>query len=225
MIVAAPAAARPAKASEPSVQGYLCVFAGKCDGALPDAPGGDPVTTDDSGVTEGFRIARPDPGGKKVANAISATQTAAPSQGFVGKSAHGVVRPSHVGAARSALAASSAQPVAGAGHADLMIGFKLNSAQITPDGMVKARVFAQAMQMPELSGKRFLIEGHTDSRGKLNANMDLSQRRAQAVADFLAQQGVEASRIDVRGFGPSQPLPGHVASDTRNRRVEARLAS
>ncbi|WP_206244451.1 OmpA family protein [Novosphingobium terrae] len=135
------------------------------------------------------------------------------------------MRASHVGAARPALVAANTQPVAGAGHADLMIGFKLNSAQITPDGMAKARVFAQAMQMPELSGKRFLIEGHTDSRGNLNTNMDLSRRRAQAVADFLSQQGVEASRIDVKGFGSSQPLPGHVAADTRNRRVEARLAS
>jgi len=104
-----------------------------------------------------------------------------------------------------------------------MIGFKLNSSQITADGQAKARVFAKSLLMPELSGKRFLIEGHTDSLGGLSANMDLSRRRAQAVADFLSQQGVERSRIEVRGFGPSMPLSGRSASDTRNRRVEAKL--
>jgi outer membrane protein OmpA-like peptidoglycan-associated protein len=55
--------------------------------------------------------------------------------------------------------------------------------------------------------------------------MDLSRRRAEAVAQFLESQGVERSRIEVRGFGPNEPLPGRNAYDPRNRRVEARLIS
>lgn len=223
MIIAAPAVAQ--QRAEPSVEGYLCVFAGKCgDGAAAKA-----AAPSESGVTEGFRIARPDAGGQKSVSVSGGAQDASASHGFVAKPPRGSAGRHH--AVQPSLAAvaphgsGGVQPAAGVGHADLMIGFKLNSAQITPDGLAKARIFAKALQMPELSGKRFLIEGHTDSRGKLDTNMDLSRRRAQAVADFLAQQGVEASRIDVRGFGPSQPLPGHVASDTRNRRVEARLAS
>lgn len=224
MIIAAPAVAQ--QRAEPSVEGYLCVFAGKCgDGSAATA-----AASGESGVTEGFRIARPDAGGQKSLSVSGGAQDASSAHGFVparpprgGAGRHHAAQPSLAAVATHGVA--GVQPAAGVGHADLMIGFKLNSAQITSDGMAKARIFAKALQMPELSAKRFLIEGHTDSRGNLNTNMDLSRRRAQAVADFLAQQGVEASRIDVRGFGPSQPLPGHVASDTRNRRVEARLAS
>lgn len=223
MIIATPAIAQ--QRAEPSVEGYLCVFAGKCgDGAAATA-----AASGESGVTEGFRIARPDAGGQKPLSVSGGAADASPAHGLVAKpprggaGRHHAVQPSL--AAVAPHAGMGVQPAAGVGHADLMIGFKLNSAQITPDGLAKARIFAKALQMPELSAKRFLIEGHTDSRGNLNTNMDLSRRRAQAVADFLAQQGVEASRIDVRGFGPSQPLAGHVASDTRNRRVEARLAS
>ena len=51
--------------------------------------------------------------------------------------------------------------------------------------------------------------------------MALSQRRAQAVADYLIGQGVAQDRLEVRGYGFDRPLPGKSASARENRRVEA----
>jgi outer membrane protein OmpA-like peptidoglycan-associated protein len=110
-------------------------------------------------------------------------------------------------------------------RSDLRIGFALGSDRMTADGIGKARVFAAALSRPELSGKRFRIGGHTDSSGNADANRALSQRRAEAVAAFLVDQGVQRSRLEVRGFGADAPLAGRAASDPRNRRVEAELIS
>ena len=70
---------------------------------------------------------------------------------------------------------------------------------------------------------RVEIQGHTDSRGDDEYNLDLSQRRADAVKAFLIERGqVSASRLTSRGYGETQPVD---ASETRsawskNRRVE-----
>ncbi|RHW17096.1 OmpA family protein [Sphingomonas gilva] len=106
-----------------------------------------------------------------------------------------------------------------------MLSFELNSAEMTAGAKDRAKVFAQALNTPELRNSRFLIEGHTDSVGGRAANRELSQRRAQSVADFLVAQGVDRSRLEVQGFGYDQPLPGKPASADENRRVEAALIS
>jgi outer membrane protein OmpA-like peptidoglycan-associated protein len=114
--------------------------------------------------------------------------------------------------------------VAGAGtRADLMLSFGYNSDRMTPAAEAKALGFAKALQTPDLAGKRFLIEGHTDAKGNRDFNVDLSRRRAQSVADFLVAQGVERSRVEVKGVGPDEPLPGRSANAEANRRVEAVL--
>jgi outer membrane protein OmpA-like peptidoglycan-associated protein len=66
------------------------------------------------------------------------------------------------------------------------------------------------------------IEGHTDSVGTDEFNQALSERRADSVRDFLAQQGVPASSITARGFGKTQPVTSNdtVEGRQRNRRVE-----
>lgn len=71
-------------------------------------------------------------------------------------------------------------------------------------------------------GLNMQIEGHTDSVGTDEFNQQLSERRADSVRDFLAEQGVPASTITARGFGKTQPV---ATNDTpegrqRNRRVE-----
>lgn len=73
---------------------------------------------------------------------------------------------------------------------------------------------------------RFNVEGHTDSVGSLASNNDLSYRRAITVRDFLINQGLPASAIDVRGFGPSMPVADNGTADgrARNRRVEIVLS-
>lgn len=69
------------------------------------------------------------------------------------------------------------------------------------------------------------IVGHTDSVGSRQTNMALSQRRAQSVANYLTSQGVDPSRITVRGAGPDQPIASNStdAGRQQNRRVEVNL--
>lgn len=211
----------PAPAPTPSVEGYLCTFAGKCDGADEG-----PQAVRDAPETKGFRLARPTAtaGGSRSAAPVGRART--PGAAFATRTpreratSYGVRPARAAGAARAA-----AVPGAGAGgpRADLLIGFELNSAQLTAEGAHAVQVFARSLLTPELGAKRFLIEGHTDLRGGRRLNVDLSARRAQAVAGYLAVLGVERGRLETRGMGARAPLPGHRASDPANRRVEAEL--
>jgi len=71
-------------------------------------------------------------------------------------------------------------------------------------------------------GLTLQIEGHTDSVGGDEFNQQLSERRADSVRDFLAEQGVPVSSISARGFGKTQPVASNDTPEgrQRNRRVE-----
>jgi outer membrane protein OmpA-like peptidoglycan-associated protein len=71
-------------------------------------------------------------------------------------------------------------------------------------------------------GLNLQIEGHTDSVGADEFNQQLSERRADSVRDFLAEQGVPASSITAKGFGKTQPVASNDTAEgrQRNRRVE-----
>ncbi len=66
------------------------------------------------------------------------------------------------------------------------------------------------------------VEGHTDSKGSTKHNRDLSERRARAVRERLAQSGVAPERLESKGYGPSQPVDTNATEvgRARNRRVE-----
>jgi len=66
------------------------------------------------------------------------------------------------------------------------------------------------------------VNGHTDSTGTVEYNMNLSIRRAQSVADYIENQGIIPSRIFVQGFGPHYPVADNSTPEGRqqNRRVE-----
>jgi outer membrane protein OmpA-like peptidoglycan-associated protein len=70
--------------------------------------------------------------------------------------------------------------------------------------------------------RKVLVEGHTDNKGNPEKNQDLSQRRADSVKAWLIQLGVEAERLDTRGFGDTRPLVPNATSKGRaaNRRVQ-----
>jgi outer membrane protein OmpA-like peptidoglycan-associated protein len=74
--------------------------------------------------------------------------------------------------------------------------------------------------------RRLVIEGHTDAIGATEANLALSRARAQAVVDALALRGIDAARLQAKGYGASQPVADNaqVAGRARNRRVSVRLA-
>ncbi|KAA9338758.1 OmpA family protein [Hymenobacter busanensis] len=67
-----------------------------------------------------------------------------------------------------------------------------------------------------------LVEGHTDNSGSDAINQPLSERRAQAVANYTIQQGVDAARITTKGYGSSQPVADNTTMEGKqaNRRVE-----
>lgn len=66
------------------------------------------------------------------------------------------------------------------------------------------------------------VEGHTDSQASDDYNMELSQKRARAVADELVRKGIPAERITVTGYGESRPVASNDTEEGRrqNRRVE-----
>jgi len=72
------------------------------------------------------------------------------------------------------------------------------------------------------AGLTLQIEGHTDSVGGDDFNQQLSERRADSVRDFLAEQGVAPSSITAHGFGKMQPVASNDTAEgrQRNRRVE-----
>ena len=69
------------------------------------------------------------------------------------------------------------------------------------------------------------IEGHTDSKGSDDYNLNLSQGRSQSVVDYLISQGIDASRLSAQGFGESTPIDTNDtdAGRANNRRVEFRV--
>jgi outer membrane protein OmpA-like peptidoglycan-associated protein len=69
------------------------------------------------------------------------------------------------------------------------------------------------------------VNGHTDSTGSDQYNLDLSRRRAQSVASYLSAQGVDGRRFAVNGFGESDPIASNAteAGRAQNRRVEIYL--
>jgi outer membrane protein OmpA-like peptidoglycan-associated protein len=75
-------------------------------------------------------------------------------------------------------------------------------------------------------GLHFEVEGHTDAVGSDDYNQKLSENRAQAVRDYLVQQGIEDSAIVSRGLGKTQPVATNDTPDGRqqNRRVELVLS-
>ena len=63
------------------------------------------------------------------------------------------------------------------------------------------------------------VEGHTDDTGTVLYNQQLSERRAQRVADFLVRGGMDPLQVATRGWGNSKPLPHSQGARRENRRV------
>ena len=98
--------------------------------------------------------------------------------------------------------------------------FPYNSADVLPAGRENLRQLATSLR--NYPGTTVLIVGHTDSSGSDEYNMGLSYRRAESARSFLAQQGIDASRVRVEGRGESEPVADNSteAGRQQNRRVE-----
>ncbi|MGP0173892.1 OmpA family protein [Pseudomonas sp. NCHU5208] len=103
------------------------------------------------------------------------------------------------------------------------ITFATDSAQISSSFYQPLNNLANSFR--QYNQNSIEIVGYTDSTGSRSHNMDLSQRRAQSVADYLLAQGVDSSRLSTRGMGPDNPIASNDTPDGRaqNRRVEVTL--
>lgn len=98
--------------------------------------------------------------------------------------------------------------------------FDYNKATIRQDSNETLDNVATIMK--EYSNTRFLVEGHTDSKGSNSYNMELSEKRAASVREYLTSQGIPSARIESKGFGETKPVAsnGSAAGRQKNRRVE-----
>jgi OOP family OmpA-OmpF porin len=83
-------------------------------------------------------------------------------------------------------------------------------------------LYPLATMMRDEPERTAIIEGYTDNVGSDDANLDLSQRRADAVREFLLRNGVSSERVTARGFGEASPIASNDTPEGRqqNRRVE-----
>ena len=99
--------------------------------------------------------------------------------------------------------------------------FASNEATLLPAAIVKLNEVAEAL-IKGNPDSNMTVEGHTDSQGQRQYNMDLSKKRADAVRDQLVSRGVAQDRIKSVGIGPDRPIASNNNAEGRanNRRVE-----
>ncbi|MBL8971856.1 MAG: OmpA family protein, partial [Myxococcales bacterium] len=79
--------------------------------------------------------------------------------------------------------------------------------------------------LKEFPTTHWKIGGHTDSDGAREHNIDLSNRRAASVKQYLIDHGIDGARLDSQGFGPDEPIDSNKTKKgkARNRRIEFKL--
>lgn len=99
--------------------------------------------------------------------------------------------------------------------------FASNESTLLPAAIVKLNEVADAL-IKGNPDANITVEGHTDSQGQRQYNMELGQKRANAVRDQLVARGVAADRIKAVGVGPDRPVADNKTAEGRanNRRVE-----
>lgn len=103
------------------------------------------------------------------------------------------------------------------------VNFELNSARLT-EGSIRVLDDAAAT-LKKHSDIKVEVAGHTDSTGDAGYNKQLSQKRAESVMRFLVTKGVDAGRLNAKGYGESMPIADNGNKEGRkmNRRVELRI--
>jgi OmpA-OmpF porin, OOP family len=162
-----------------------------------------------AGGTRGIRLAAPSADGTAPAQAQSQYQApttpAAPTQ-------------RRVASAKPMAPAEAAGP-----SVNLTVNFPNGSADLTPEAMASLDALGRALSSSELSSYRFRIEGHTDTVGSKEYNRSLSERRAEAVVNYIVTKyGVQASRLQAVGMGEEGLLVStpEQTPEPRNRRVQ-----
>jgi outer membrane protein OmpA-like peptidoglycan-associated protein len=104
---------------------------------------------------------------------------------------------------------------------DIEINFDYRSAKIGPAAVPSVTALGKALTNPELKGSTFILAGHTDAKGSVPANQDLSEKRADSIKHYLVDHfKIPAATLVTVGYGKtklkneSDPLGGE------NRRVQ-----
>lgn len=104
---------------------------------------------------------------------------------------------------------------------DLEILFAYNSDDLTPQAMAKLSTLSSALRDPRMANSRLVFIGHTDAVGSASYNLDLSRRRAEAVANFVqGTMQLSPSRIDAVGVGFTRLKDSFDPASAQNRRVQ-----
>lgn len=103
------------------------------------------------------------------------------------------------------------------------VTFAVDSTAISPQ--MRAVLDDVAQSMITYPNSLIDVMGHTDSTGSDQYNLDLSRRRAEAVANYLVSRGVSRARIETIGYGEQYPIANNSTPEGRaqNRRVEIRI--
>jgi outer membrane protein OmpA-like peptidoglycan-associated protein len=155
------------------------------------------------GGTRGIRMAAPSGEGSAQPQAAPAAQSQLPPR---------------VASSKPTAETASANPTV-----NLTVNFATGSAELTPDAIRTLDELGRALASKDLAGYRFRIEGHTDTVGTRDHNQSLSERRAEAVVDYVAKKyGLDPSRLQAVGMGENGLLVATPPQtpEPRNRRVQ-----
>ena len=104
---------------------------------------------------------------------------------------------------------------------DMEVTFDFNSAVVGPQAAPTLDTLGRALTSPELKGGTYMVAGHTDAKGKAKVNLALSQRRAEAVRDYLVSKfGIEKASLVPMGFGKERLKNPKSPNAPENRRVQ-----
>jgi OOP family OmpA-OmpF porin len=80
------------------------------------------------------------------------------------------------------------------------------------------------MRIEEARQTRLTIEGHADATGPASQNVELSEGRALAIANYLVRNwGIDPDRLTLKGYGESDPLIREESASPLNRRVQFKI--
>lgn len=154
--------------------------------------------------TRGIRLNQPEP--------AASTEQAVVSQNYSGQAEQAAVSQDYSGQAEAAAGAAPS--------ISMNVQFAYNSADLTQAAVEQLTPLGEALSSSELSAYSFLLEGHTDSSGAAAYNMQLSQRRAESVGNYLYQNfGIDPSSLNLVGRGEDALLDSNNPSSPSNRRV------
>ena len=175
--------------------------------------------------------AQGNPSTDQIVKSLTPTSTMGTTRGI--RIAPGASAPGGSTAGGSPAVGSAPAGSAAAGHAQpaatkdptvsMTVQFATGSAELTPQAIQTLTSLGQALTNPTLANYRFRIEGHTDTVGSPAHNQQLSQRRAEAVVDYLATNfHIDRNRVQAIGMGQDglmiQTPPQ--TPEARNRRVQ-----